>query len=62
MPLLFTSVLSRYLIIFFLLIFLLSFSCNYEYMYEVSVRRGFLFLLVFGMGCVILLWCSLVLR
>ena len=27
--------------------------------YAVSVRRGFLFLLVLGMGCVILLWHSL---
>ena len=35
--------------------FLLSFTCNYV----VSVRRGFLFLLVLGMGCVILLWHSL---
>ena len=32
------------------LICLLSFTCNYV----VSVRRGFLFLLVFVMGCVIL--------
>ena len=30
-----------------------------RYMYLVSVRRGFLFLLVLGMGCVILLWHSL---
>ena len=30
------------------LICLLSFTCNYV----VSVRRGFLFLLVLGMGCV----------
>ena len=29
--------------------------CNYV----VSVRRGFLFLLALGMGCVILLWHSL---
>ena len=35
--------------------FLLSFTCNYG----VSIRRGFLFLLVLGMGFVILLWCSL---
>ena len=35
--------------------FLLSFTCNYV----VSVRRGFLFLLVPGMGCVILLWHTL---
>ena len=34
----------------------LSFTCNY---YVVSVRRGFLFLWVLGMGCVILLWHSL---
>ena len=33
------------------LMFLLSFTCNYA----VSVRRGFLFLLVLGIGCVILL-------
>ena len=33
------------------LIFLLSFTCNYV----VSVRKGFLFLLVFGVGCVIIL-------
>ena len=37
------------------LIFLLLFTCNYA----VSVRRGFLFLLVLGMGYVILLWHSL---
>ena len=37
------------------LIRLLSFTCNYV----VSVQRGFLFLLVLGMGCVILLWHSL---
>ena len=37
------------------LIFLLSFTCNYV----VSVRRGFLFLLVLRTGCVILLWHSL---
>ena len=37
------------------LFFLLSFSSNYV----VSVRRGFLFLLVLGMGCVILLLHSL---
>ena len=36
------------------LIYLLSFTCNYV----VSVRIGFLFLLVLGMGCVILLWHS----
>ena len=36
------------------LTYLLSFTCNY-----VSVRRGFLFLLVFWIGCVILLWHSL---
>ena len=35
--------------------FLLSFTCNYV----VSVRRGVLFLLVLGMGCVILVWRSL---
>ena len=34
-----------------MLIHLLLFTCNYE----VSVRMGFLFLLVLGMGCVILL-------
>ena len=34
--------------------FLLLFTCNYV----VSVRRGFLFLLVLGIGCVILLWHS----
>ena len=34
---------------------LLSFTCNYV----VSVWRGFLFLLVPWMGCVILLWHSL---
>ena len=39
------------------LIFLLSFTCNYV----VSVRRGFLFLLVLGIGCVILLGNSLAL-
>ena len=37
------------------IIFLLSFTCNYV----VSVRRGFLFLLVLEMGCVVLLWYSL---
>ena len=37
------------------LICLLSFTCNYV----VSVRRGFLFLLVLGMDCVLLLWHSL---
>ena len=37
------------------LICLLVFICNYV----VSVRRGFLFLLVLGMGYVILLWHSL---
>ena len=31
---------------------MLSITCNYMYMYVVSVRRGFLFLLVLGMGCV----------
>ena len=36
--------------------FLLPFTCNYL----VSVRRSFLFLLVLGMGCVMLLWHSLV--
>ena len=39
------------------LICLLWFTCNCV----VSVRRGFLFLLILGMGCVILLWHSLVL-
>ena len=34
---------------------LLSFTCNYV----VSFRRGFLFLLVLWMCCVILLWHSL---
>ena len=38
------------------LICLLSFTCNFV----VSVRRGFLFLLELGTGCVILLWHSLV--
>ena len=33
----------------------MSFTCNYV----VSVLRGFLFLLVLGMGYVILLWHSL---
>ena len=37
------------------LICLLSFTCNFV----VSVRRGFLVLLVLGMGCVMLLWYSL---
>ena len=37
------------------IIFLLSFTCNYV----VSVKRGFLFLLVLGISCVILLWYSL---
>ena len=37
------------------LICVLSFTCNYV----VSVRRGFLFLLVLGMGCVVLFWHSL---
>ena len=37
------------------LICLLLFTCNYV----VSVRRGFLFLCVLGMGYVILLWHSL---
>ena len=37
------------------LICLLLFTCNYV----VSVRRGFLFLWVLGMGYVILLWHSL---
>ena len=37
------------------LICLLLFTCNYV----VSVRRGFLFLWVLGMGYVILLWYSL---
>ena len=37
------------------LICLLLLTCNYV----VSVRRGFLLLLVLGMGCVILLWYSL---
>ena len=36
------------------LICLLSFTLNYV----VSVRKGFLFLLVLGMGCVILMWHS----
>ena len=35
---------------------LLSFTCNN---YVVSVRRCFLFLLVLGMGCVLLSWHSL---
>ena len=37
------------------IISLLSFTCNYV----VSVCRGFLFLFVLGMGCVILFWHSL---
>ena len=37
------------------LLCLLSFTCNYV----VSVLRGYLFLLVLGMGCIILLWQSL---
>ena len=37
------------------LICLLSFTCKNV----VSVRGGFLFLLVLGIGCVILLWLSL---
>ena len=37
------------------LIYLLSSTCNYM----VSVRRGFLVLLVPEMGCLILLWHSL---
>ena len=37
------------------LICLLLFTCNYV----VSVRRGFLFLWVLGMGYVILMWHSL---
>ena len=37
------------------LVCLLLFTCNYV----VSVRRGFLFLWLLGMGCVILLWHSL---
>ena len=37
------------------LVFLLLFTCNFV----VSVRRRFLFLLVLGMGCVILFWRSL---
>ena len=37
------------------IICLLLFTCNYV----VSVRRGFLFLCVFGIGNVILLWHSL---
>ena len=36
------------------LFFLLVFACNYV----VSLRRGNLFLLVLGIGCVILLWHS----
>ena len=36
---------------------LLLFTCNY--LYVVSVWRGFLFLWVLGMGYVILLWHSL---
>ena len=36
------------------LICLLSFTCNYV----ASVRRGFLFLLVLGVGCFILVWHS----
>ena len=37
------------------LFFLLSFICNYV----VSVLKGFLFLLVLGIGCVVLLWHNL---
>ena len=37
------------------LICLLLFTCNYV----VSVWKGFLFLWVLGMGCVMLLWHSL---
>ena len=37
------------------LIFLISLTCNYV----VSVRRGFLFLLVLGIGYVILLYHSM---
>ena len=37
------------------LVCLLLFTCNCV----VSVRRGFVFLLVLGVGCVILLWHSL---
>ena len=37
------------------LICLLLFTCNYV----VCVRRGFLFLCLLGIGCVILLWYSL---
>ena len=37
------------------LVFLLLFICNYV----VSVRRGFLFHLVLGIGCFIVLWHSL---
>ena len=37
------------------LFFLLVFTCNYV----VSLGRGNLFLLVLGIGCVILLWHSL---
>ena len=37
------------------LFFLLSFTCNYV----VSVQKHFLFILVLGMGFVILLWHSL---
>ena len=32
---------------------------SFTYNYVVSVRKGFLFLWVLGMGCVILLWHSL---
>ena len=37
------------------IVFLLLFTCNFV----VSVRRRFLFLLVLGLGCFILLWHSL---
>ena len=37
----------------------LSFLLSFTFNYVVSVRRGFLFLLVLGIGCVILLWHSL---
>ena len=36
------------------LFFMLSFTCNYVF----SDRKGFFFLLVLRMGCVILLWHS----
>ena len=52
---LFGVAVSCRILYYFELICLLSFPCNSM----VSVRRGFLFFLVPGMGCVISLWQSL---